>query len=140
MREKTDYLIIHCSATSPDMDIGAHTIDKWHKRRGWNRIGYHDVIRRDGRAEQGRASNDVGAHAKGYNSISVGICLIGGISKDGRPEDNFTPEQYKTLIRLLRFYRALFPKSVIIGHNQVNKHKACPCFDVQEWLKTAGLH
>lgn len=139
MRRKTDYIIIHCSATPPDMDIGVKEIDKWHKDRGWSGVGYHDIIRRNGVPEQGRDENATGAHAKGYNSISVGICLVGGINENGSPENNFTDEQFKTLIRLLRFYRALFPKAAIIGHNNVNPHKACPSFDVGKWLKETGL-
>lgn len=139
MREKTDFIIIHCSATRPEMDIGAYEIDIWHKERGFKMIGYQDVIRRNGIVEQGREENEIGAHAKGYNSISVGICMVGGIDETGKPENNFTENQFKSLRRLIKFYRALFPKAAIIGHNQVNHHKACPSFNVSEWLKEEGL-
>lgn len=139
MRQKTEFIIIHCAATPPNMDIGVAEINQWHKERGWSGVGYHDVIRRNGVPEQGRDENATGAHAKGYNAISVGICLVGGINEDGSPENNFTPEQFKTLVRLLRFYRVLFPEAAIIGHHQVNSHKACPSFDVGDWLKTTGL-
>ncbi len=121
------------------MDIGVDEIDRWHKDKGWNGVGYHDVIRRNGIVEQGRQENDVGAHVKGYNSISVGICLVGGINEDGSPENNFTDNQMKSLIRLLRFYRVLFPSAAIVGHNQLNPHKACPSFNVGDWVKELGI-
>ena len=140
MRKKTDYIVVHCSATTPDMDIGVEEIDQWHKDRGWSGVGYHDVIRRNGVPEEGRHVNAVGAHVKGYNSISVGVCLVGGIDDNGRPQDNFTPEQYKTLTRLLRFYRALFPEAAIVGHNQLNPHKACPSFNVTSFVANSGLY
>lgn len=139
MRKDTQYIVIHCSATPPSMDIGRDEIDEWHKEKGWKMIGYHDVIRRNGINEEGRQVNDVGAHVKGYNSISVGVCLIGGVNEDGAPEDNFQDNQYKSLIRLLRWYRVLFPKAVIVGHNQLDPHKACPSFNVQRWLGEIGL-
>ena len=56
-------LVIHCSATKanvdenitlPGEDIGAREIRRWHQRQGYSDIGYHYVIRRDGRVEIGR--------------------------------------------------------------------------------------
>lgn len=134
-RKKTDFIVVHCAATKPDMDIGAAEIDVWHKNRGFEKIGYHDVIRRDGRVEQGRDIDDVGAHVKGFNNLSVGVCLVGGVDKKNRPENNFTPEQFKSLKRLLRFYMAKYPKAMILGHRDLDDGKACPSFDVQDWLR-----
>lgn len=134
-RLKTEYIVVHCAATKPSMDIGKKEIDKWHKDRGWKGIGYHDVIRRDGSLEFGRGVNDVGAHVEGYNSTSVGICMVGGIADDGAPEDNFTPAQWKSLKRVLRFYKIMFPGAAIVGHRDLDPHKACPSFDVKQWLR-----
>ena len=61
------YLVVHCAATPPEMDIGAKEIDLWHRQRGWSGIGYHFVIRRDGRVEAGRPLDRPGAHAQGFN-------------------------------------------------------------------------
>src|SRR5690606_114532 len=72
-------LVIHCAATTPLMDIGAKEIDVWHKQRGWSKIGYHFVIRRNGVIEKGRDISEVGAHVEGYNKNSIGICMVGGI-------------------------------------------------------------
>jgi hypothetical protein len=86
------YLIVHCSATSEKQDIGAKEIDSWHRAKGWSGIGYHFVIRRDGTIEQGRALHKYGAHAYGYNKVSLGICMIGGVAANGKAEDNFTTD------------------------------------------------
>lgn len=131
--------MIHCAATRPEMDIGVSEIREWHLARGFSDIGYADVIRRDGCVEEGRNIDDVGAHVKGYNEISVGICLVGGIDKKNRPENNFTDAQFKSLKRLLRFYKAKYPKAAVVGHNELDPGKACPSFDVQEWLREEGL-
>jgi N-acetylmuramoyl-L-alanine amidase len=90
IRKKTDLLVVHCAATKASMDIGAKEIRRWHKDRGWDDIGYHYVIRRNGDVEIGRPENAVGAHVAGKNSTSVGICLVGGIDDAGKPKANFT--------------------------------------------------
>jgi len=140
-RNRTDFIIIHCAATKPDMDIGRKEIDRWHRARGWRCIGYHIVIRRNGKVEYGRAIDAIGAHARGgYNHKSVGICLVGGIDGNGSPEDNFTPEQYGTLKRVLDEMVELYPEAKIIGHNEVAMPaKACPSFDVQKKLPLLGV-
>ena len=138
-RGRTDYIVIHCAATPPNMDIGAKEIREWHKTRGWADIGYHDVIRRDGKLEFGREENATGAHVRGYNDRSVGICLVGGVNADNTPENNFTDEQFKTLRRSIRFYKALFPEASIVGHNELDSGKACPSFDVQAWLAQESI-
>ena len=76
------YIIIHCSATAEGKDFGAKDIDRWHRARGWNGIGYHYVIRLDGTIEKGRDVSKVGAHCAGVNSISVGVCYIGGLAAE----------------------------------------------------------
>lgn len=147
MRLKTDFIVIHASDTFATMDIGAEDIRRWHKEeRGWRDIGYAEVIRRSGALEEGRnlddavpSPNEVGAHAFGFNGRSVGICLVGGKGKDGKPENNFTQEQFKTLRRVLVFYKILFPNALIVGHNDLNSNKACPCFDVKAWLNHEKL-
>ena len=51
---KIDSIIVHCSATKAGQDFTAADIDRWHRERGFNGIGYHYVIRLDGRLEKGR--------------------------------------------------------------------------------------
>ena len=136
MRKKTDYIVLHCSATRPSQDIDAKEIDRWHRARGWLKIGYHFVITRDGKQEVGRELMEIPAHAKGYNHKSIGIVMCGGVTEEDhtKPENNFTPAQWETLDNLLSVLTDRFPKATIIGHNEISG-KDCPSFDVQEFLK-----
>lgn len=137
-RPATDFIVVHCSATKASMDIGVQEIRQWHLQRGWSDIGYHKVIRRDGTVEDGRPLDVVGAHVEGFNSRSVGVCMVGGLSafKD-KGEDNFTPDQWLALKSLLRHLRQCYPSAKILGHRDMPKViKDCPCFDVREWVTT----
>lgn len=141
MRRKngTDTLIIHCSATPPNWDQGAAGIDRMHRQRGFSKIGYHWVIRRDGTAEPGRAEHVTGSHCRdqGMNHRSIGICLIGGVDKNLKAEDNFTPPQWERLGSLVNEVLIRYPTiKQICGHRDVKDvRKECPCFDVRQWLK-----
>jgi N-acetylmuramoyl-L-alanine amidase len=136
---KIDLIIIHCAATPADMDVGAKEIRDWHvKGNGWDDIGYHFVIRRNGTVETGRPLEKIGAHAKGYNKTSIGICLVGGARRDGKKlvaEENFTPAQWKALKRHVRLLLERFPGCRLIGHRDVEPGKECPTFSVREWAK-----
>lgn len=144
-------IVVHCSATRPSQDIGATEIREWHRKRGYADIGYHLVIRRDGRIQTGRALDDVGAHVQGHNATSVGICLVGGLLADGKPADVlnplafdvFTTEQMTAAHTAIAFLRRVYPGAKVVGHRdlspdldqdgEVEKHewlKTCPGFDV----------
>lgn len=130
------YLVVHCSATQAKSDIGAKEIDRMHRERGFLKIGYHFVIRRSGVIEEGRKLSEIGAHVEGYNSCSIGICMVGGIDASGKGEDNFTDDQYAALGELLHKLEAQFPKADILGHRDFRGvKKECPCFDVRKWVK-----
>lgn len=135
-RKATDFIVIHCSATPPGMDIGGAEIDRWHRSRGWLRIGYHFVIRRNGVIDLGRAPATAGAHVNGYNDRSIGICLVGGVSELNlkRAEKNFTSMQWPILHKLVNDMLEIYPGAKIVGHNDLNHTKKCPSFNVKEWL------
>lgn len=134
--EDVRFLVVHCSATQAKSDIGAKEITRMHRERGFLTIGYHFVIRRSGTVEGGRELDTIGAHAEGWNSRSVGICLVGGIDKNGKAENNFTDDQFHALAILLQVLREKFPKASVLGHRDLpNVKKDCPCFDVRRWLK-----
>ena len=123
------FFIIHCSAVRPDQRSSAADIDCWHRARGFNSIGYHFVVRRDGSIEMGRPMEKVGAHCLNRNAHSIGICYEGGLDANGKPADTRTPQQREALRKLLQQLHKQFPKAVIAGHNMFNPMKACPCFD-----------
>lgn len=133
MARRIEEIIVHCSATEAGMDIGVDEIRTWHLARGWKDIGYHYVIRRDGRLEQGRPETTAGAHVKGRNAKSLGVCLVGGV-RDGAPDCNYTSEQWYTLEILVKRFDRDHPGATVLGHRDVDGvDKACPCFDVRAW-------
>lgn len=134
-RTSTNNIIVHCSATRPDQDIGIKTIRLWHMRdNGWFDVGYHFVIKRSGELEIGRPVDVVGAHTKGFNSDSVSICLIGGINNKGKADANFTIEQLNCLKDLIGELKDMYPDAQVKGHRDFNNGKECPSFDVQALL------
>lgn len=84
-------VVVHHSASPRWTTVEA--IDRWHKERGWDGIGYHYVIYPDGSIHEGRSLDKVGAHAKGRNTTHIGICLVG--------YDSFTDEQVRSLDKLI---------------------------------------
>jgi N-acetylmuramoyl-L-alanine amidase len=136
-RTKTDYIVIHCSATG-EQNFGAADIDKWHRKNGWACIGYHYVIRRTGEVEEGRDVQVIGAHVAGHNEHSVGICMVGGVDANDhtKAKNNFTEAQFISLKSLLTVLMLQYPNAKIQGHRDFpGVAKACPSFDVKEWIK-----
>lgn len=131
--KKIRYLIVHCTATAEGKDFHASDVDRWHKAQGWDGIGYHYLVCLDGSVEKGRPETKVGAHCTGYNSMSLGICYVGGLAPDGRtPKDTRTTAQKAALRALLKRLKKKYPKARIVGHHHFNKGKACPSFDADQ--------
>ena len=130
MRE-INRIILHCSATREGQDIDAATIKRWHTEdRGWSDIGYHYVIKLDGCLEAGRPIHKTGAHVKGHNADSIGICYIGGVDEDMNPKDTMTPEQEDTFRELVQSLRMVWTEHLTLhGHNEYSS-KDCPSFKV----------
>lgn len=139
-------LVIHCSATPPEMDVGAATIRAWHvdpppRGNGWADIGYHWVIKRDGTIEKGRPEEKQGAHtsAGGGNVDSIGVCMVGGVKKvNGKliTENNFTEAQWGSLNWIIQDLCQRYPKITSIkGHRDYDKGKDCPSFNVADKLQ-----
>ena len=151
-RHSTDLLVIHCSATRPTQDIGVRDITRWHVQRGFDTVGYHYVIRRNGDLETGRPETAVGAHVRGHNGNSIGICLAGGVNAQNTAENNFTAEQIVALKQLLAQLKGRYPDARILGHRDLSPDrngdgritpnefiKACPSFDVGQWLEQHAI-
>ena len=126
-------VIIHCSATPEGRDISLDTIRQWHIKRGWSDIGYHYVILINGTIQEGRPVERAGAHCKGHNANSIGVCYVGGVDQDMKPKDTRTPAQKIAMQKLLFELTDRYKGATIHGHNEFSS-KACPSFDVQTEL------
>ena len=136
---KPKEIIIHCSATKEGYDYTVEDIDRWHKARGFKSIGYHYVIYRDGTIVEGRPLNKQGAHTTGHNKDTIGICYIGGLDYEGNPMDTRTISQENAMINLVKELLSKYPSiKKVSGHNKY-ANKACPSFDVGDWMWRIGL-
>ena len=135
------YVTIHAAATFPSMDIDIRTIRQWHVQdRGFNDVGYHYFIKRDGTVQKGRQERVTGAHVGGYNTDNIGVCMAGGLKEGTKiPEDNFTQAQWTSLNKLLDDIIKRYPSIIVMGHNGFKGYESrgCPCFDwksYRSWL------
>lgn len=125
-------IILHCSATPEGKNFTVEDIDKWHKARGWQGIGYHYVVYRDGSIHVGRSEDKVGAHTSGHNANSIGVCYIGGVASDGKtPKDTRTDLQKAALSGLIAGLKRKYPNAMIHGHYEFAA-KACPSFKIED--------
>lgn len=121
-----ELLVVHCSDTPDDEPLRARDIQAMHLGFGWHGIGYHRVIGRDGLCEPGRPEYWRGAHVRGVNERSLGVCLIG--------RHDFTNAQMDSLAALLAEWQRRYPKARVLGHRDaVETHKTCPNFDAAAW-------
>ena len=138
-RQTTDLIFVHCSATKPSMDTDIKDIDRWHRERGFLKVGYHFVIKRDGTLQKGRELMEAGAHVKSYNHRSIGLCLIGGVSETNVDvwENNFLSEQWATLYNLIVDLKEKFPEvnSGII-HRLIKKNIDLRIIEIDRTYKT----
>lgn len=129
------YLTIHCAATPEGRDVKAATVSQWDITR-FGQVSYHYVIELDGHTVNTLPEALKGAHVGGANTGNIGVCYVGGVDKDGKPKDTRTPAQKAALAKLIREYQARFPKLIVLGHRDWPKvAKACPSFNVTQWIK-----
>lgn len=140
---KIDMIVILCSATRADVPLSPRQLDEMHRQRGFDGCGYHYYVRRDGEICTMRPVDRPGAHAKGYNQHSIGVCYEGGLDEQGRPADTRTELQKRSLRVLVRVLAMDFQTRRIVGHRDLSPDlngdgviepeewtKVCPCFDV----------
>lgn len=114
--DQVKYLIIHHSAsTFGDPDL----FNKWHIMKGWPAIGYHYVL--DGeKVWRTNPIDRITYHCKGYNTASIGICVIGDFE-----EQDVSPESWVTLNLLINSIRDILPALELRGHKDFG-NTLCP--------------
>ena len=138
---KIDLIIIHCSATRVNRNFPIESLEACHKAQGFQTIGYHYYITKDGVIYPCRPEEMVGAHAKRYNAHSIGICYEGGLDVNGKPADTRTPAQKQSMEQLLQSLCTDYPDAEILGHRDLpGVRKECPCFDTKKWLEDIKFH
>lgn len=129
---KIKEIIVHCTATPEGRAVSVADVDRWHRERGFASIGYHYLVYLDGTVHAGRPVERIGAHCKGHNSASVGVCYVGGLASDcATPKDTRTAAQKTALSRLITKLKSEYPGAKVYGHRDFAA-KACPCFNARE--------
>lgn len=146
-------LVLHCTATPEGREVSQAEIRHWHTDpvskggRGWKQVGYTDMIHLDGKVERLVKNNEdarvdpweITNGAAGYNSTSRHVVYVGGVAADGKTsKDTRTLAQQKAMEAYVKDFHRRFPAVRIVGHNELAA-KACPSFDVQEWLRRIGI-
>lgn len=131
---KIDKIIVHCSATPQFKDFDVEDIRDWHVNgNGWSDVGYHYIIKLDGEIQVGRLEKKIGAHVKGVNRSSIGICYIGGMDRQMKEwQDTRTKEQKESLLKVINDLLEKYPGSIVYGHKDFTNKKACPSFDAKK--------
>ena len=127
-------IIIHCTATPEGRDVSTKDIKQWHLDRGWSDIGYHYIIDLKGTLHEGRPIERTGAHVRGSNRNSIGLCYVGGCDSQMAPKDTRTDGQRRRLESIIIDLLTLYPNATLHGHNEFS-NKACPSFDVKKEYK-----
>lgn len=139
--ENVKWIVIHYSATPVESDFSAADIDRIHTNRGFREIGYHKYIRKSGIVEKGRDLDqpgrfEQGAHSKGENAASIGVCFEGGVyaSDPNTGLDTRTPAQTESMIRVIDELLERYPNAKVTGHRDMpGAATQCPGFDASKW-------
>lgn len=138
-------IVVHCTASRCTSNLTPAALEAMHKQQGFAECGYHYYITKDGRIHHMRDITRIGAHAKGYNTPSIGVAYEGGLDANGRPADTRTQSQRQSLKTLLRFLSLTYPEATICGHRDLSPDlnhngtiepseyiKQCPCFEASK--------
>lgn len=130
-------IIIHCSDTPDDIHYDIEHIRDWHVNGNkWTDVGYHYVVTRMGDVQEGRRVERTGAHTKGHNHDSIGVCWVG--------RHKTSPRQYRALKELCATLLKKYKLDIyaLFGHNNFTSEKTCPNIsveklrlDVEPWLE-----
>jgi N-acetylmuramoyl-L-alanine amidase len=148
-----ELLVLHCTATPEGSDRTAQQIRDSHilpppHGRGWKQVGYSELILLSGEIktlvpydiDDLVQPREITNGAAGFNAKSLHVAYVGGVDKNMKPKDTRTPEQIQTQIEYLTWAITVWPDIKIVGHGSLpNVHKACPSYNVREWLKANGF-
>ena len=128
-------LIIHHSASS--LDTTAEMVARWHAARFKFGIGYHRIVEGDGTPKDGRKLQRQGAHAKGSNGDSIGICVVGN---NCNPDHRWTSAQDYALCELIWYFYKTWHDIRVVGHRDApGAATLCPGVNMHDWCTDRGL-
>ncbi len=139
-RKRTDYIVLHCTATPEGRHEDVASIDRMHRVRGFVCIGYHYLLLLDGTIQAGRPEDAIGAHVEGHNANSIGISYVGGVTHDLKAKDTRTDAQKAATVGLVSDILTRHPAAKVLGHRDFPAvKKDCPCFNAIPWAVSMKL-
>ncbi len=128
-------IVLHCTATPQNTTVQS-ILNYWKNVKGWKNPGYHYLVEANGKVHNLLPVNEIANGARGYNYNSIHISYIGGIDNEKNPMDNRTDAQKQATLALIATLRLNYINVPILGHRDLpNVTKACPSFDVKNWIK-----
>ena len=119
-------IVIHCSDSDNMQHDNLETIKKWHvEERGWKEVGYHFVITKSEGIKKARRIDIQGAHVKGHNEDSIGICLTG--------KHIFTLKQLILCNQLIKDLKNIYKDVDCYKHCDLDDKKTCPNLTQDEY-------
>lgn len=110
-RTSTTRVVIHHS----DGNATLGEVHKQHIDRGWDGIGYHFYIDKQGNAYIGRYIDKEGAHAKQHNGDSIGVCFQGKYDE----EESMPQAQLEKGIMVIMYLKKKYGKLGIYRHKDL---------------------
>ena len=150
MSREIQFLVIHCTATPAGREVSSDEIRRWHtspppQGRGWKQVGYTDLFHVNGGIERLVDNNEddqvdtfeITNGVAGRNSVCRHIVYAGGMNPDNTaPRDSRSYMQKEAMKKYVKDFMSKFPQAEVVGHRDLDPNKACPSFDVKEWLNT----
>lgn len=135
MKREIKYIVVHCTATPTNTTIEAIK-NYWKNNLKWKNNGYHYIIQRDGTVVNITPENQIANGVAGFNQHCIHMSYIGGVDGNNKPMDNRNDLQKEAMFNLIMKLHHRYPNAEIKGHRDFPKvQKACPSFDVKQWLK-----
>ncbi len=116
-------VVIHHSANygRDDIDTLLYIQNRHREERGWADVAYHFFVGREGAIYAGRPLDVRGTHVAGYNTGSVGTCLLGNFQ-----EIEPTVSQLASTLHLVQWLAAVLSLTHLAGHREFNPDTECP--------------
>lgn len=142
------HLMWHCLETPEGKHFDKADVERWHlQHNGWSRVGYSAIFLLDGTLQilipfdkdDVIDSWEISNGARGWNGRTRHVGYVGGMDRKGVSKDTRTPEQLASMQTFAAMHTMMWPKVKHIGHNQVNRQKTCPSFDVPSWCEWIGI-
>jgi hypothetical protein len=116
-------VVVHHSVVYEGDDLSTMlAVQTLHREQNnWADVGYHYLIGKSGAVYEGRDIRARGAHVAGYNTGTIGVCLLGNFEEDTPP-----PVQIAAAHTLIGWLATTFALTHIDGHRAFNDWTQCP--------------